>query len=353
MSILATRTVASRSALALAVVCCLLCPQSSRAQNTFLPGVYSTQSVNQDVVPFEVQNGLIVVKALLGEGLIENAVINTGLPICLVTPDFAVKRTMKASGTRDVAIMDRNVPALNIPVQSIRINRMLVTGAASGILDLYKQLSSSPPADAPQVWIGNSVLAALSVTIDPQLQQIMLRPPGAPLPVGAIIVPFELKQGRIWVDVKVNGKKNFPAIVDTGSVGTLLPASVAKALSLAPAATLPITHPDGKEGKACAVELTDIALAGLKVPDVQAVYVEPGVKDGFDPDLGIIGNDVLLRYRVTIDCVQKKIAFEKLNTPKAIGPGTAVSRTGQQGASPAGVQAPNPGLRRIQPAIGH
>jgi len=310
MGTLAAKASAARHLYVLAILFCALCPVESRGQNTFIPGQLSSQSVTQDTVPFEVQNGLIVVKALLGDGLVANAILSTGLPICFVTPEFAAKRTMKASGTRDVAVMDRNVTALAVPVQAVRINRMLVTGAACGVLDLYKQLSSAPPQDAPQIWLGGSVLAALSMTIDPQVQQIVFRPPGAPLPVGAIIVPFELKDGRIWVDVKVNGKKNFSAIVDTGSVGTLLPAPVAKALSLPAAATLPVMHPDGKEGKACAVELTDVGMAGLKVPDVQAIYIEPGTKDGFDTDLGIIGNDVLLRYRVTIDYVQRKLAFE-------------------------------------------
>jgi predicted aspartyl protease len=312
-------------------------PGAAFGQRSFEPGVLSPQSVQMDVVPFEMQNGLVVVKALIGDGLVTPAILDTGLPICILTPAFAAKRAFKPVGPRDVPVLDRNLSVLGLPVQAVRINRMVVTSAATGVLDLYAQLSAAPPADAPPVWIGNSALATMSITIDPESQQITMRPAGAPLPVGATIVPFEFKDGRIWVSVKVNGKKDFSALLDTGSVGTLLPASVAKALTLTPAATYPITHPDGKEGKVCAVDLTDIEMAGLKVTDVQAIYISQGSKDGFDTDLGIIGNDVLMRYRVTIDYAQKKIAFVKIATKPAA---TAASTTSAAGTAGVGVPSP-------------
>lgn len=318
------------------------------AQGTFVAGQMSPQSIIGDVVPFDYQNGLIVVKALVGDGLISSAILDTGLPLCIFSPEFASKRGIKASGTRDVLVLDRTVSVLNVAPMAVRINRVLVGSVPCGVLDLYSRLSSSPPADAPPVWIGNSALAALAFTIDPQTQHIQFRPPGAPMPIGSIVVPFEFKDGRIWVDVKVNGKKNFSALVDTGSVGTMLPAQVAKALSLTAAVTLPVTHPDGREGKVCAVELADIAMAGLKVQDVQAIYVEQGSKDGFDPDLGIIGNDVLLRYRVTIDYAQKKIAFEKIAGPKPDAISTAGLRS--QPFTPAGARTVGPQNTKVSPA---
>jgi hypothetical protein len=328
----------------------LVLPGTAHGQRSFEPGVLSGQSVQMDVIPFEVQNGLIVVKALVGDGLVTPAILDTGLPICILTPPYAAKRAFKTVGPRDVLVLDRSVSVLGIPVQSVRINRMVVTSVACGVLDLYAQLSSAPPADAPPVWIGNSALATMSLTIDPESQQIMMRPAGAPMPNGATIVPFELKDGRIWVNVKVNGKKDFSALLDTGSVGTLLPAGVAKALTLAPAATFPVTHPDGKEGKVCAVDLTDIEMAGLKVPDVQALYISQGSKDGFDTDLGIIGNDVLMRYRVTIDYGQRKIGFVKL----AAKPGAAAATASTASTAPTGAApAPAPSAQtppRLNPA---
>lgn len=326
-----------------AVVLSLAAAHSAMGQRSFDPGQLSGQSLQMDVIPFEMQNGLIIVKALLGDGLVTPAIVDTGLPICIMTPAFAAKRAFKTIGPRDVLVLDRSVSVLGIPVQSLRINRMVVSSVACGVLDLYTQLSSAPPADAPPLWIGNSALAAMSVTVDPESQQIMLRAAGAPMPTGATIVPFELKDGRIWVNVKVNGKKDFSALLDTGSVGTLLPASVAKALTLTPAATYPVTHPDGKEGKACAVDLANIEMAGLKVPDVQAIYISEGSKDGFDTDLGIIGNDILMRYRYTIDYGQRKIAFTKIASRQAASTATAASAA--SAASPTAQTAP-----RLNPA---
>ena len=53
------------------------------AQNTFLPGQISGQSAQSDVVPFEIQNGLIVVKALVGDGLVGSAIVDipAGQPV--------------------------------------------------------------------------------------------------------------------------------------------------------------------------------------------------------------------------------------------------------------------------------
>jgi len=343
---------AKTCALALSVAALGIVSVPSAAQFQFVPGQFSNQSVQVDVIPFEVQNGLIVVKALMGDGLVTSAILDTGLPICVMTTDYAAKHGLKSSGTKDIPVLDRNETVLNTPPQAIRINRMLVTSALTGVLDLYSKLSAAPPQDAPPLWIGNSALAALSYTIDPLNEKITLRPPGAPLPPGAIVVPFELKDGRIWVDVKVNGKKNFSALIDTGSVGTMLPAKLVKDLALTPSATFPVTHPDGGAGKVCAVELADIAMAGLKVTDVQAIYVDQKSKDGFDPDLGIIGNDVLLRYRVTIDCMQKKIAFEKYAAPKQDTIATGGPSRPQNGQLPAGARPSGQGNTKITPLPG-
>ncbi len=311
----------------------------AQGAGSFTAGQLLQTSQMPDLIPFSVENGLIIVKAVVGDGLAESAIIDTGLPTCFIGPEYAAKRAMKPTGLRDAQILDRSVRVVGVPVQSVRINRVVISTVAFNMFDLFKHLSATPPKDAPLVWIGSSALAALSLTIDPQLQRLMLRPAGAPLPPNSTVVPFELKDGRIWIDVKVNGKKSFSALVDTGSVGTLLPASVAKALTLIPAATMPITHPDGKEGKVSAVELADLAIGGLKVTDVQAIYIEQGSKDGFDPEFGIIGNDVLLRYRITIDYAQKKIAFEKLAAPK----------TDQKIAGPIGNANPAAQLPRLAP----
>src|SRR5438270_358301 len=81
--------------------------------------------------------------------------------------------------------------------------------------------------------------------------------PTAP-PPNAIKVPFELRDGRIYVQLKLNDKKTIDALVDTCSAGTLLPSDVGKALKLPAAATMDAVNPSGKRGKVTAIELPQV-----------------------------------------------------------------------------------------------
>lgn len=271
-----------------------------------------------DFIPFDVWEGLIVIQAYIGDGQSQDAIIATGLPLCLASTEFASKRAITVPGPlRDINIMDRSVRMSNAKPQALRMDRVSLTNVPFGVFNLFEFLTSRTLTGAPSVWLGNSLLASFSITIDPLIQRILLRPAGVPMPIGATVLPFEFKDGRIWVEAKVNGKKSFSALIDTGSVGTLLPASVVKALNLPAATTFAMTHPNGQEGKVAAVQLNEIALGPLKIPDVQALSIAESVKDGFDPELGIIGNDVLLRYRVTIDYGQRKLGFEMVGLPNS------------------------------------
>src|SRR2546423_7134905 len=116
------------------------------------------------------------------------------------------------------------------------------------ILDVMATISSKTDKYARQIWLGNSALATVMLTIDPRELKITARVPASPLPRGATVVPFTMKDGRIWVDLKI-GKKSIQALVDTGTVGTLLPMSVAKDMKITSTATFEMTHPNGKDGK--------------------------------------------------------------------------------------------------------
>jgi hypothetical protein len=267
------------------------------------------------VVPYEMWNGLIVVNALFGPGLPETAVINTGLPMCIVMPDLAAKKSMKVEGSHLVSVMDHSVRVGATPPQSIRIESLVLTGVPFGVFDLFTHLSGEKPAQVPPLWLGTSLLEALSITIDPQKQTLTLRPANSPPPPKSVSVPFNLRDGRIWIDVKINDKQNFEAMVDTGAVTTLLPASVAKTLALQPAETVEVVDPNGKPAKIGTARLPDLGIGKTHVKDVHALFVLEGDPAGFNKDFAIIGNDVLLRYRTTIDYGRKTIAFETLPPP--------------------------------------
>ncbi len=60
------------------------------------------------------------------------------------------------------------------------------------------------------------------------------------------------------------------------------------------------------------MKLPEVVLGKLKTKDVQAVYVSEVTKGGYDQDFAVIGSDLLLRYKVTIDYGHKEIYFEDL-----------------------------------------
>jgi predicted aspartyl protease len=118
------------------------------------------------------------------------------------------------------------------------------------------------------------------------------------------------------MEIKVNEKKKVDALLDTGTVSTLLPESVAKELKLTPITTVDVKDNNGKPGKVGLVRLANVELGKLKVKDVHALYIAEGDPKGFDKELAIIGNDLLLRYKVTIDYGRHEVDFEELQPLK-------------------------------------
>jgi hypothetical protein len=266
-------------------------------------------------IPFEMWNGMIVVKATIGDGTAQKAGLHISLPLCLMTPQLAAQQRIAPEGFRNLEGIYGPIRLAGIRPQMVRIQNIVLTGVPMGVLDLYAQLSSKAAPDAPVLWIGNSALAAFVITIDPQKQEIVFSPPNSPLPRRATVVPFEIRDGRLWIEAKANDRKRFRAMLDTSTFLTLLPAGVGRDLQLLPSANLTTTYPGGQTGKVVMATLSELAVGDAKLKDMQALFVEGEATGGMDPEMGIIGNDFLLRYRVTIHYGQRKIAFEKIAVP--------------------------------------
>lgn len=301
-------------------------------------------------VHYELREGMPVVKAILGEAQQQDAVIATGLPLCLVAPDTAAKLFVKTSGVQDMSALYGKIQVSKADAQNLRVGAIAMSAVPFGVFDLAHYLSARATVDAPAVWIGNSGLGAFSVTIDPTKQEIVFNKANAPLPKKAILVPFELKDGRIWVQAKANGKKTFSALVDTTAVGTLLPAGIARSLNLPAATILTAMQPGGKESKVGVLELRELAIGDAKAGEVQAIYCADEKVDGFDADLGVIGCDLLMRYKVTIDYGRRVIAFEKLPNQAAPKPAGQIASP-QPTYNPRGTYRPGGVFGPTQPTV--
>jgi hypothetical protein len=291
-------------------------PQAGATQ-TALPiaaQIEPTSTLPQ-VVPFELRKGLIVLKVAIGNGPPLDAVLSTGLPLCVVTTSVAQKSNFYAEGMREIPVLHGVLRVPGTSPKELRIGGLRLSHVGFAVCDLWSHISAQAAPDLPEAWLGNSALAALRVTIDPVKKEILFDYHGRPLPSRAIVVPFALRDGRIWVEAKANGKVKFSAMLDTSVHGTLLPATKARVMNLTTGNTVQGKLPDGKEFTATPALMEELALGMLKVKNVSALYITGSSDLRFNTEQAVIGNSVLLRYRVTIDYGQQKIAFEELPNP--------------------------------------
>ena len=220
----------------------------------------------------------------------------------------------------DIKVMDRNIRVSGIKSQILRMDRFILSNVAFGICDIMETFSNQTLPNVPTMWIGNSAMEAMSITVDPRKSEIALRPANSQPPPKSIRVPFVMRDHRLYLEITVNAKQKFEALLDTGSVGTLIPADVAKKLKLTPISTAQVEEKNGKKVNMGIARLEEVALGKLHVKDIQALYITEPVKDGPDPDMAIIGNDLLLRYRFTIDYGRLEIYFEELPPMPVVKP---------------------------------
>ncbi|HXH84094.1 MAG TPA: aspartyl protease family protein [Candidatus Tectomicrobia bacterium] len=112
------------------------------------------------------------------------------------------------------------------------------------------------------------------------------------------LVPLEDGRG-VWVArVVLNGRHDARFLVDTGSSVTVLAPALAEALGVAgPAGSPPIElHTLGGRTEGRLGRLASLRVGTVEVRDATVVLHEPG--PGLD---GILGNDVLARYLLTLD----------------------------------------------------
>lgn len=306
----------SAVALWLLVFASLSFPQAgaTQAASPMAAKIEPTSALPQ-AVPFELRNGLIVLKVAIRNGLPLDAVLSTGLPLCIVSTSVAQKNNFYAEGMREIPVLHGTLRVPGTSPKELRIGGLRLSHVGCAVCDLWPHVSAQAMPDLPEVWLGNSALAALRVTIDPVKKEILFDSPGRPLPSRAVVTPFELKDGRIWVEAKANGKVKFSAILDTSVRGTLLPATKARVMNLTTGETVRGKLPGGKEFAATPALVEELAFGRLKMKNVPALYITESSDLRFNAEQAVIGNDVLLRYRVTIDYGQRKIAFEELPNP--------------------------------------
>src|SRR5258708_5701183 len=114
------------------------------AQNSNGPGVgqIALGSLLPASLPYRLNQGMITVKVSVSDGIPQDAVIATGLPLTVITPELATKQTLKPGNVLDMQTLLGPVKATSLASQSIHLGRLLLSGVPVAMFDLIGHLSS-------------------------------------------------------------------------------------------------------------------------------------------------------------------------------------------------------------------
>ena len=262
--------------------------------------------------------GLPSANISLNDSLSEYLVFDTGLDKNVVLPGASLRLNLpKMPEVVRVATLDSALEGAETVIDRIRFSSILIKDTHFALVDAERFLSLKPQPDAPAAWLGMQFLATYQVTFDFPKNTITLYKPLSPLPKGrdSVVMPLEIINGKPFVKVSVPGSKPFLALLDTGSPGTLMPASVAEKLKLKPIRTDTFTRLDAKdpkivkEGKAALILLPKFNLGKIECKNQRVVYLTAESAPEFDRNTAIIGMDILNSYRVTLNFERKQVQF--------------------------------------------
>lgn len=264
----------------------------------------------------EIWNGVPVVRGSLN-GSAERFALCTGLNVSTILPTVYTRLSLPATGRRlRIEALDYTADAALAEIQTLQVGTFVANKAEVALFDVFGKLSQSLLQDTPAACLGYSVLGAFQVTFDLAGQTIRLDRPQATLPAGAEVIPIRIRNGRIWVQMRVPGGRPFPALVDTGTIGTLIPRAVAEKLHLKPVRTLNITRSDGKAGRLGFALIPRMQIGRTEIKDARITFLASEVPES-EGGFAVIGTDLLRRFRVTINYARQKMAIAPLSSGKS------------------------------------
>jgi len=176
-----------------------------------------------------------------------------------------------------------------------------------------------------------SVLATVTVThlqLTGPLDETQFAPPAAALRDARLLgqapstsVPFTLRDGLIIVDVSVDGRAPLPFMLDTGGLNLLTPATASQ-LGATLQGNLPVSGVGARLMTSRLTHVRRYQIGQAQLDDQQFIVMPlPRVfagRGGFPPVAGMLGYELLRRFRVTIDYQQRRLT---LTLPSSRGEG--------------------------------
>ncbi len=244
--------------------------------------------------------------------------ITTGMNANTVSP-AAIARLRIPEGTTKVRvdILDREVEATETTLKSLQIGLLKLEDVPMAQVDVVSLLSHAPHPDAPVGWLGTPFLAAFQVTLDVSHNVCSLDKPQVKMPAGAIVVPMTLRDGRIYVAMSLPKSKPFMALLDTGTVLTLIPASVGEKLKLLPLEVVKLGGAGGAVVQATLIQVPLVSVGKAECKALRVAYLSADTRPGFGRETAVLGLDFLARFRVVLNFTTKKVAFLPFLAPES------------------------------------
>lgn len=303
-------------------------PGQGNSQIPFQPALVAPKNGQYPaVLPFRYWRGSVpVVDCFLNKATFGSFALDTGLNGDAVSPDAYKQFALPAGKVRArFTIMQTTPDALQASIDSLRAGTVAVSNVPVVITDVASLLSAAPHPDAPSGWLGTPFLAAFQVTFDFEHHVVVLTGPDSPAPndKGAVIVPLEMRDGRPWVKVEVPPAKTFTALVDTGTMATLVPPDIAAKLKLKPGIVSHVRGANSQQSRIGYAVAPKVTVGKSDQADIPVAFLAPDAPPSFDRTFAILGVDFLERYRVTFNYAKKRMILAPLVPPADTGSDTS------------------------------
>lgn len=245
-------------------------------------------------------------------GVVERCILDTGLNACAITPEASTRLKATSLTTQaTITTLNETRTAPEAEFKNLQFNQIKFDSLRAVVTDAADLYTTTLQSDIPALWLGTPFLAAFQVTFDYTGHFISLDRPESPPPKGkgAITLPLEIHDGRLFTRVSVPKGGTFSALINTGTTGTLIPAAVAAKLKIKPTRTFDVKWAGGKKGRASLITLPEMQVARLSQQLVPVLYFEPDGDAEIDRALGVLGADFLSHYKVVINMAHKKLTL--------------------------------------------
>ena len=244
-------------------------------------------------------------------------VVDTGLNALTVSPTVRGALNLPASKRiYHVSVMENTLDAPGVTVKAMSLGAIVFSNADAPVVNVAGLLSAQTPPDTPQCWLGTPLLSAFQITIDMEHSTVTFDSPKAALPApdDAITLPLLLRNGRIFTRLTIPGGRPFLMLIDTGSPATILPLTAFDKLKIKPFKTQVVVLANRRKARAAQIVLPALSLGGATLKNLPVVSIASENPKDFDPDFGLIGMDILSRYRIVINYARLKMVLIP-NTP--------------------------------------